>query len=316
MIIDMECDIPTREVREADLETYQTDDEGMANYLNIFGVQWAEDAGMSPEEFEDRKLHMKPMDLRREIAARAVETALTEAQFLQLLDAAGITMACIGTGRHASAEHTLALAERYPDRFIPWARVNADEGPDGVRRLEMLVRERGLRGLEISCFRENRYANDAGYYPLYAKCIELDIPVRVYCTMSYAADRPMDLGRPLYLDRVCVDFPKLKVIAGLGGWPWVPELVGAARRHQNLYIDLAAHRPRNIPKPGSGWEMMLQFGNTLLKHRMLFASSWLTLGMTPEQVVTEFSELPIRDSVKPRWMALNAAELLRIPVPA
>lgn len=316
MIIDLECDIPTREVREADLETYQTDDEGMANYLNIFGAQWAEDAGMSLEEFEDRRLIMKPMDLRREIAARAVETALTPEQFVQLLDDAGITMACIGTGRHASAEHTLALAEQYPERFIPWARINADEGQDGVRRLETLVRERGLRGLEISCFREKRYANDAGYYPLYAKCIELDIPVRVYCTMSYASDRPMDLGRPLYLDRVCVDFPQLKVIAALGGWPWVPELVGAARRHRNLYIDLAAHRPRNIPKPGSGWEMMLQFGNTLLKHRMLFASSWMTLGMTPEQVVTEFSQLPIRDSVKPRWMALNAAELLGIPVPA
>ena len=315
MIVDLECDIPTREVREADVETYQVDDEGMANYLNIFGSQWAEDAGMSLEEFEDRKQIMKPMDLRREIAARAVETALTPEQFLVLLDAAGITVACIGTGRHASAEHTLHLAEQYPDRFIPWARIDAAEGAAGVRRLETLVRERGLKGLEISCFREKRYANDVAYYPLYAKCVELNIPVRVYCTMSYASDRPMDLGRPLYLDRVCVDFPELKVIAALGGWPWVPELVGAARRHQNLYVDLAAHRPRNIPKPGSGWEMMLQFGNTLLSHRMLFASSWMTLGMTPQQVVSEFNELPIRDNVRPGWMGLNAAELLGIPLP-
>ena len=97
MIVDLECDIPTREVREADVETYQVDDEGMANYLNIFGSQWAEDAGMSLEEFQDRKQIMKPMDLRREIAARAVETALTPEQFLALLDAAGITVACIGT---------------------------------------------------------------------------------------------------------------------------------------------------------------------------------------------------------------------------
>jgi predicted TIM-barrel fold metal-dependent hydrolase len=35
----------------------------------------------------------------------------------------------------------------------------------------------------------------------------------------------MDLGRPLYLDEECRDFPELTVIAGLGGWPWVPELV-------------------------------------------------------------------------------------------
>ena len=100
------------------------------------------------------------------------------------------------------------------------------------------------------------------------------------------------------------------VIAGLGGWPWVPELVGAARRHQNLYIDLAAHRPRNIPKPGSGWEMIMQFGNTLLQDKMLFASSWMTLGMTPAAVVREYDALPLRDAVRPKWMGLNASRLL------
>ena len=87
MIVDIECDIPTREVCETDLEHYlSTEDEGMANYLNIFGPQWAQDAGMSLTEFEDRKQSMAPMALRREIAARAVETAPTEAAFLRMLD--------------------------------------------------------------------------------------------------------------------------------------------------------------------------------------------------------------------------------------
>jgi predicted TIM-barrel fold metal-dependent hydrolase len=107
-----------------------------------------------------------------------------------------------------------------------------------------------------------------------------------------------------------MDFPDLTVIAGLGGWPWAPELFGAARRHKNMYIDLAAHRPRNIPKPGSGREMMLQFGNTLLQDRMLFASSWITLRMQPAAVVAEYEELPLRDSVREKWMGLNAMKLL------
>lgn len=312
MIVDIECDIPTREVRQVEFENLTDDDPGMADYLNIFGVQWASEAGMSREEFDDRHASMKPMALRRLIAERSIDTALTSKEFIALLDEAGIDVACIGTGKHASAEHTLKLASQYPQRFIPWARINASEGEAGVKRLETLVKQQGLRGLEISCFREKLYANDPGYYPLYKKCVELNIPARVYCTMSYAADRPMDLGRPLYLDRVCMDFPDLTVIAGLGGWPWVPELVGAARRHKNLYIDLAAHRPRNIPKPGSGWEMMLQFGNTLLQDRMLFASSWITLGMKPAAVVTEYEQLPLRDNVREKWMGLNAARLLNL----
>jgi predicted TIM-barrel fold metal-dependent hydrolase len=311
MIIDVECDIPTREVHEADLVSYETSpDEGMSNYLNIFGAKWAEDAGMTADEFEEARTTLPPMEVRKLVARRAAESAPSEAEFIAMLDEAGIDRACIGTGRHASAEHTLALAEKYPDRFIPWARIRAGEGMDGVRRLEQLVKERGLRGLEISCFREGLYSNDKKYYPLYAKAVELGIPARIYCTMSYAADRPMDLGRPLYLDEVCRDFPELILIAGLGGWPWVPELVGLARRHQNLYVDLAAHRPAHIPKPGSGWEMMLQFGNTLLQDRMLFASSWMTLGMSLTEVVAEFDALPIRENVRPKWMGGNAARIL------
>jgi predicted TIM-barrel fold metal-dependent hydrolase len=311
MIIDVECDIPTREIHEADLVTFETaPDEGMANYLNIFGNKWAEDAGMTAEEFEEARLSLEPMEVRKLIARRAADSAPGEAEFLGLLDEAGITRACIGTGRHASAEHTLQLAEKHPGRFIPWARVNAGEGMAGVRRLEMLVKERGLKGLEISCFREGLRSNDKKYYPLYAKAVELAIPARVYCSMSYAADKPMDLGRPLYLDEVCRDFPELNLIAALGGWPWVPELVGIARRHQNLYVDLASHRPAHIPKPGSGWEMMLQFANTLLQDRILFASGWMTLGMRPAEVVAEFETLPIRDNVRPKWMGGNAARLL------
>ena len=161
MIIDIECDIPTKEVREADLASFeQTEDEGMGNYINIFGAQWAEDAGMSLEEFESAKKTMKPMDVRRKIAARAIDTALSEDEFITMLDDAGITRACIGTGRHASAGHTLALADKYPDRFIPWARISPTTGMAGVRELEGLVKERGLKGLEVSCFREKMRAND------------------------------------------------------------------------------------------------------------------------------------------------------------
>jgi len=313
MIIDIECDIPTREVYEAEMASYEnTSDEGMGNYVNIFGPKWAADAGMSMEEFEEAKKAMKPMELRKALTARAMERAMTEEEFIRMLDDAGVTWACIGTGRSASIEHTLKLAEKYSGRLIPWARISPRLGVEGVRRLERYVKEFGLRGLEVSTFRERLYANDKKYYPLYSKCVELGIPARVYCTMNYAVDRAMDLGRPIYLDEVCRDFPELTVIAGLGGWPWVPEIVGLARRHPNLHIDLAAHRPLHIPKPGSGFEMLLQFGNTLLQDRMLFASSWMTLGLPMKQIIEETEALPLKDSVRPKWMYHNAARILGI----
>jgi uncharacterized protein len=312
-VIDVECDIPTREVYEAELKSLEESGaEGLANYINIFGPKWAAEAGMTLEEFEEDKKRMTPLDLRKKIVQRTIDRAMTEEAFIQMLDEAGVVYACIGTGRHASIEHTAELASRHKNRLIPWARVSPRAGVRGVRTLEHAVKELGIRGLEVSTFREQLYPNDKKYYPLYTKCVELDIPARIYCTMNYASDRAMDFGRPIYLDEVARDFPDLTIIAALGGWPWVPELVGLARRHGNICIDLAAHRPKNVAKPGSGFEMLLQFGNTLLQDRILFASSWITLGMPLSQIIQETLAFPLKDSVKPKWMYDNAARILKL----
>jgi hypothetical protein len=267
---------------------------------------------MSPSEFEEAKRTMGLAEIWRMITQRSLEKALTDEEFIRMLDDAGVAYACIGTGTFASAEHTASLARKYKDRLIPWTRVSPHEGMAGVRKLEHYVRELGIRGFVVSPFREKIYVNDKKYYPFFAKCVELDIPIRAHTSMNYASDRAMDLGRPVYLDEVARDFPEMTIIAGLGGWPWVPELVGLARRHQNIYIDLAAHRPKHISKPGSGFEMLLQFGNTLLQDRILFASSWMTLSLPLKQVIQETEELPLKESVKRKWMGENAARILKI----
>jgi uncharacterized protein len=315
MIIDIECDIPTREVIEASMEPSALSEKlqtGMVNYYNLFGPRWGAEVGMSPEEFEEARRTLGLRKLAEKIMEKSLEKAPTGQQFLKMLEEAGVTRACIGTGRWASNEHTAALASESKGRLIPWARIKPAEGVAGVRKLEYLVKELGFKGFVVSPFREKIYVNDKKYYPFYAKCLDLGIPVRAHTSMNYATDRAMDLGRPIYLDEVARDFPELTIIAGLGGWPWVPELVGLVRRHQNIYIDAAAHRPKYMKAPGSGFEMLLHFGNTVLQDKILFASSWVTLGLPVKQIIQEMEELTRNETVKRKWMYENAARLLKL----
>jgi len=127
--------------------------------------------------------------------------------------------------------------------------------------------------------------------------------------MNYNTELPMDLARPLNLDAVAMAFPELKIVADCGGWPWVPELVGLARRHPNVYINTSSHRPKHLATPGSGWEMLMQFGNTLLQDQVVFASGASDLGMPLAQVVQEMLALPLKDAVKEKWMYKNALRL-------
>jgi predicted TIM-barrel fold metal-dependent hydrolase len=313
MVIDIECDIPTREAVQRDLESVGSGDtKGMVNYLNLFGPKWAAEVGMTMEEFEEGKKTLGLAKLWKMVKEKILEKAMTDDQFVKMLDEAGVEYACIGTGSFASNEHTASLARKYKTKFIPWFRMSPREGMDGVRKLEQGVKELGFKGFVVSPFREKIYVNDKKYYPFYAKCVELGLPIRAHTSMNYATDRSMDLGRPVYLDEVACDFPELTIIAGLGGWPWVPELIGVARRHQNVYIDLAAHRPKYIKNPGSGFEMFLQFGNTVLQDRILFASSWMNLSIPMKQIIQETEELTRNEEVKKKWMYGNAARILEI----
>jgi len=210
-----------------------------------------------------------------------------------------------------SNEESAALVRRYPGRFLGLARIsiNAFKGMTGVRELERLVREEGFVALGVSALVDCIPASDRRYYPLYTKAAELGIPVRIYSSMNYANDRPYDLGHPRHLDQVAMDFPELRIIGGLGGWPWVNEMVALVRRHPNLHIDTSAHRAKYLGQSGSGWEMLIQFGNTLIQDKVLVGLSAGLVGQPHETLIEEYMSLPLKDTVKEKWLYKNAARV-------
>src|SRR5439155_615615 len=98
-------------------------------------------------------------------------------------------------------------------------------------------------------------------------------------------------------DQVAIDFPELTIIGGLGGWPWVNEMVALVRRHPRLYLDTSAHRAKYLGQRGSGWEMLMQFGNTLIQDKVLVGLSAGLVGQPHETLIEEYLALPLKDSV-------------------
>jgi predicted TIM-barrel fold metal-dependent hydrolase len=307
-VIDLELNLPpTAEEMVNRLKEFilHREEKGLANYANIFGPARARALEFTTEELEQME-GLPSEEMERILRERVEKMVITLPQFVEQLDEAGIEWGAIGAGSH---EKTAEVVAQFPDRFIGTAYGNPHEGMKAVRELERAVKELGMKCFYASPYRHGIRANDKKFYPLYAKAIELGIPVFVYTTMTYRTDFPMDIGHPLYLDEVAMDFPEMKIVAGLGGWPWVPEMVGVARRHRNVYISTAGHRPKYLATPGSGWEMLMQFGNTLLQDRIVFASSWWTYGMPIKEVIQEMRALPLKDEVKDKWLYQNAVRL-------
>jgi uncharacterized protein len=243
---------------------------------------------------------------------------LKDEQILGALDAAGIERVLVtGFDEYKSVGKTFVpneivadQAARLEGRVLPFAGADVLRGMPAVRELESLVREQGFRGLSLRPFMIGLPADERRYYPFYAKCCELGIPVSIHASANWTEVRSSDLGHPRHFDTVACDFPELKLILSHGGYPWVLEAVLLAWKHPNVYLELAAHRPKYLAQPGTGWEPLLRFGTTTIRDKVLFGTGSFLLGRAPAEVTEEFRQLPLPADVLDLWMHGNAARLL------
>jgi predicted TIM-barrel fold metal-dependent hydrolase len=207
-------------------------------------------------------------------------------------------------------ESVAAFCRDHGPRYIGFAGVDPHKGMAAVRELEHAVRSLGLRGLNLQCFEHKLAINDKLMYPLYAKCIELDIPVNVHCGINFSTQSSMAYGQPYLLDEVMTHFPELRVCAAPPGWPWVHELIGVAWKHANVMIGLVFVKPKLLAVPDSGYGPLLQYGRTLLRDRIIFGSGFPRL--SPARALREIDELGLPDDVRERWLYGNAKAFLRL----
>jgi hypothetical protein len=250
--------------------------------------------------------------------ALALSLACDDEQVLAALDAAGISRALITGFDEASTsgttfisnESVASVAGRHPDRFIPFAGIDIMRGSEGARELERWIRERGFRGLSLRPFMTGLPADDRRYYPFYEKCVELGVPVSMHASANWTTCRPSDLGHPRHFDVVACDLPELKLVLSHAGYPWVLEACLLAWKHPNVYLELAAHRPKYFTAPGAGWEPLLRYGQTTIQDKILYGTGAFLIGRPPAELVAEMMEVPIKPEVRGKWMYGNAARLL------
>lgn len=207
-------------------------------------------------------------------------------------------------------ESVASFCEKHQPRFIGFAGIDPHKGISALRELEHAVKVLGLRGLNVQCFEHKVPINHKIMYPVYGKCIELDIPVGIHCSVNFSTRTGMEYGRPLLLDDVMVHFPELRVIAMPPGFPWVEELIAVAWRHANVHIGLTPVRPKYLAVPNSGYGPLLQYGNTVLQDRMMFGTSFPLQPI--RRTLEETLALPLKETVKAKWLYENAARVLGV----
>jgi predicted TIM-barrel fold metal-dependent hydrolase len=200
------------------------------------------------------------------------------------------------------------LIEREPDRYVGFGAVDPQDPMEAVETVERCYHELGLKGINFQPWASEILADDEKCYPVYAKCVEFDIPITIHTGINHGVDLPIEYGHPKAIDHVAADFPDLTIVANHSGWPWVDELIALAWKHRSIYLELGGVLPSYIFADDTGWMPMRRFSDSILQERVLFGTDWPVLD--PQEWLEDFEGVDLSEETKRRITHENAAELL------
>ena len=232
------------------------------------------------------------------------------------MDEAGVGHAVVhaeyefGDPADALNEAVAALVAQQPSRFSGFGTISME--PLRVMRAVRqvgAVAEAGLLGINIQPSFFAMAIDDRRLYPVYAKAEELGLGVGLHTGVNYSVVHPIKNDHPLQLDQVACDFPGLTLVACHAGWPWAAEMVAVARKHPSVLLEFGGLAPRYVGEPGTGWEVVRRFMDSLLRDQVLFGTDWPVFPM--RRAIDEWRQMGLKPDVLAALLSGNAQRLLR-----
>lgn len=222
-------------------------------------------------------------------------------RYLTMMDAAGIEHSLLIAVRAGDRNwrgsfeipyRTVAhWCERHPDRFSGLAGVDPTRGMEQLRDLEHAVKELGFVGAHSYPHWFKLPPDAPRWYPIYAKCAELDIPIMMQVGQNLIYQKEVRLpsvARPILLDQVAIDFPELTLIGIHIGVPWTDEMIAMAWKHERVFIGIDAYAPKHLPAG------LLKYMNSYGSHKVLFGTDWPVIA--PGRAMDELRAHGLRDA--------------------
>jgi uncharacterized protein len=203
-----------------------------------------------------------------------------------------------------SNDEVASFVEKFPDRLVGIASVNLFRPMSAIRELRRCINELGFKGLRIVQWLWNLPPTDRRYYPLYAECVQLDVPVclQVGHTGPLCPSEP---GRPIpYIDEVALEFPELRMVCGHIGYPWTQEMIAVATKHPNVFIDTSAYTAKRYPAE------LVGYLNKNGRKKVLFGTNYPMI--TAAQCLKGLDELITDNEVKELFLYRTAQQVFKL----
>jgi len=238
----------------------------------------------------------------KQVPEKDIQTTDPVGYTIEQMDRWGVERGLIGIG--GGSDIGSDALKRYPDRFIPGTGCDPNQGMTAIRELVRLYETYGVRA--VDAFPAGTFPqvaiNDKKMYPVYAKCVELGIPI--FCTAGVPGPRlKFEPQRVELIDEVMYDFPELVFVTRHGTEPWADLAVKLMLKWPGLHFCTSAFAPKYYPKA------VMDFANSRGADKVIYAG-YFPMGLSLERIMTEMPNVGFRDEVWPKFLRTNALRVL------
>jgi hypothetical protein len=202
-----------------------------------------------------------------------------------------------------SNDEVAGFVAQAPERLVGVGSVDIAKPMAAVREIRRCVEDLGFKAIRVLPWLWELPPTDRRFYPVYTACCEMDVP---FCTQIGHTGplMPSEVGRPIYLDCVALDFPELVVVAGHIGYPWTDEAIAIATKHENVYIDTSAYTVNRYPAP------LLEFMRGHGRANVLFGTNYPMI--MPAKALEGIDGIGLDDEAMQLFLGENARRVFRL----
>ena len=243
--------------------------------------------------------------LRRWTREPVPDEEIAVSDTIALMDGAGVDLALTSAWY---APRNIMIANEEVHRFVVESRgrlvgvgsVDISKPMEAVAEVRRCVSEFGFKAIRVLPWLWELPPTDRLFYPVYATCCDLGVP---FCTQIGHTGPLMssEVGRPIYLDRVALDFPDLTIVGGHIGYPWTEEAIAVATKHPKVYIDTSAYITKRYPQE------LVSYLKSHGRQKVLFGTNYPMI--TPAQALADLSDLGLDETTKDAFLGGNAAKV-------
>ena len=192
------------------------------------------------------------------------------------------------------------LVARFPGRFAALAVVNPELGMAGVHEVRTKLLEPWVVGLYLHTHSWDRRLDHADYYPYYALCSDLDVPIAMQVGAS-GGMLPSECAHPMGIDRPALYFPSTRFLLSHIGMPWEHETLTMAAKYANVFVGTGSYPPRRWPAP------FVEFLRSAGRSKVVFGTNFPTVGH--RHALGQLEELDLSDEVRSLLLGDTARSL-------